>query len=229
MSIATLKRKTLNGNPRMAPISGNRPLGFALNGTRRITGVVGPTNLGHTGKYSNSCCNETLCSNENCNIVKPSVKNTKGMLSVRYNGLSCNNNCPKIWVQPMDTGDIKHHTQGQYISSKSAECYIHKTSTKEIKNCPKNCNLNTYVKPRNFIGTKKIFDGKYTKNSNGAMTQAEYITLRLRNNKSYSMAKSDTCKNPYKPHFPPNVNNKGCNTYYKTYEEAKAAGLYGKI
>ena len=105
MSIVALKRKTLNGNPRIGAISGKRPLGFALNGTRRITGVVGPTNL---GSNSNSCCTEDI------NIVKPSVKNTKGMLSVRYNGLSCKqqgNFCPKIWVQPIDTGDIKLHTQ----------------------------------------------------------------------------------------------------------------------
>ena len=37
MSIAVLKRKTLNGNPRLAPISGsdNGNFGFSLNGTRR--------------------------------------------------------------------------------------------------------------------------------------------------------------------------------------------------
>ena len=47
MSIAALKRKTLNGNPRLAPISGsnNGKFGFSLNGTRRNVGRVGVTNL----------------------------------------------------------------------------------------------------------------------------------------------------------------------------------------
>ena len=37
MSLAVLKRKTSNGNPRIAPISGsnNGTFGFSLNGTRR--------------------------------------------------------------------------------------------------------------------------------------------------------------------------------------------------
>ena len=46
MSLATLKRKTNNSNPRNCPISGKGTLGFALNGTRRVVGTVGHTNLG---------------------------------------------------------------------------------------------------------------------------------------------------------------------------------------
>ena len=102
MSLAVLKRKTMNGNPRMAPISGSAsgPLGFSLNGTRRISGVVGPTNLGPKGnankhgQHSGVAC----CTND-ADIIKPSVKNTKGMLSVRY--LNCQEKCPQSVVQSM--------------------------------------------------------------------------------------------------------------------------------
>jgi hypothetical protein len=46
MSLATLKRKTNNGNPRNAPISGKGHLGFALNGTLRVPSMGKTTNLG---------------------------------------------------------------------------------------------------------------------------------------------------------------------------------------
>ena len=47
MSLAVLKKKTLNGNPRQAPISGsnNGKFGFSLNGTRRGNHMGRETNL----------------------------------------------------------------------------------------------------------------------------------------------------------------------------------------
>lgn len=105
MSLATMKRKTLNGNPRLAPVSGsnNGKFGFSLNGTRRNIGGVGVTNLapgamrgpsqmigstpsrptgpGIHGHSSSVCTNDPT-------VVKTSVINTRGMLSRRANGFS---------------------------------------------------------------------------------------------------------------------------------------------
>lgn len=132
MSIAALKRKTMNGNPRLAPISGsgNGPI-FSLNGTRRNIGrigehlapgaMVGPSSLnGGIHGHDSHCCTNDL------NVVKPSVMNTAGMLSRRLNCLTgakaaCNN-CTSAedgnppggcynWVKkPLYNGD-----QGEYI------------------------------------------------------------------------------------------------------------------
>ena len=124
MSIAALKRKTMNGNPRMSPISGQGPLGFALNGTLRVNGWVDPTNLGATsyasgrgGQSVPSCCLNDR------NIIKKSVMNTKAMLSARSKGFPLGNlsnnqrdctNCPINWVQPINTLDS---TAGQQIKN----------------------------------------------------------------------------------------------------------------
>jgi hypothetical protein len=144
MSIAALKRKTMNGNPRLAPISGsnNGSFGFSLNGTRRNIGRIGEhlapgamtgpqqaiaskpgavTYPGIHGHDSHCCTNDP-------EVVKPSVINTRGMLSRRLNCLtggneyvSCNN-CTNLaagnppygcynWVKkPLYSGD-----QGEYI------------------------------------------------------------------------------------------------------------------
>lgn len=126
MSIAALKRKTMNGNPRLSPVSGQGSLGFALNGTLRINGGVGHTNLASSG-YSSKNGGQPItscCLNDN-NIIKKSVMNTKAMLSARSKGLpqgnltnndrACNQSCPKIWVQPMDNGIYQSNTAGQQI------------------------------------------------------------------------------------------------------------------
>jgi len=149
MSIAALKRKTLNGNPRLAPISGsnNGSFGFSLNGTRRNIGRVGVTNLApgaQTGPTqmiasvpghitNNNAINghpSSCCTNDE-NVVKPSVINTRGMLSRRLKCLppqpewrTCTN-CtsgtnPETgcynWVQPIDNGIMQTHTQGLHIA-----------------------------------------------------------------------------------------------------------------
>lgn len=104
MSIAVLKRKTLNGNPRLAPVSGsnNGKFGFSLNGTRRNVGGVGITNLapgamtGPTQMIASTIAHPTsfgiyghpssVCTNDPT-VVKTTVINTRGMLSRRANGL----------------------------------------------------------------------------------------------------------------------------------------------
>ena len=103
MSLSTMKRKTLNGNPRLAPISGenNGTFGFSLNGTRRgnyigrdnlaPTAMTGtpqlissttskPTGPGIYGHSSSVCTNDPT-------VVKTTVMNTKGRLSKKLNGI----------------------------------------------------------------------------------------------------------------------------------------------
>lgn len=116
MSLATLKRKTNNGNPRIAPISGKGHLGFALNGTLRVPSMGKTTNLGRrqartpfrgtepmghgggwrgrlnlptskVGTYKRELHFSGLCCTKNDDeTVKTSVKNTKGMIETRYMG-----------------------------------------------------------------------------------------------------------------------------------------------
>ena len=103
MSIAVLKKKSRH-SPRIAPISGIGELGFALNGTRRIKGVVGPTNLGQhyattpfrgtepmgaggcCGRYVVNIVSSACCGINDEGIIKKSTKNTKGMIEDKYLG-----------------------------------------------------------------------------------------------------------------------------------------------
>ncbi len=117
MSLATLKRKTNNGNPRNAPISGKGHIGFALNGTLRVPSMGKTTNLGRrqartpfrgtepmghgggwrgrlnlprskVGTYERELHFSGLCCTKNDDeIVKTSVKNNKGMIETRYIGI----------------------------------------------------------------------------------------------------------------------------------------------
>jgi len=207
MSIVALKRKTMNGNPRMAPISGNNngPLGFALNGTRRITGVVGQTNLAPNGSTKN---NYNPCCTTSVDTIKRSVMNTKGMLSVRYN------NCPDSCQKPIVQETVK--TQNEHIKKLHISCHNQTTQVlrthcgatdlDETKNsCHNKCN-------NQFIGGKNVFKGAYTKNPPGAISQSEYI------NNSY-LKKNAFLADPCEPHFPPSVNNNGCNKYYNSISE----------
>jgi len=116
MSLATLKRKTNNANPRNAPISGKGHLGFALNGTLRVPSMGKTTNLGRrqvktpfrgtepmghgggwrgrlnlstskVGTYErNLHFNGLCCAKNDDESVKTSVKNTKGMIETKYIG-----------------------------------------------------------------------------------------------------------------------------------------------
>lgn len=116
MSLATLKKKTNNGNPRISPISGKGKLGFALNGTLRVPSMGKTTNLGRrdtrtpfrgtepmgngggwrgrlniptakVGTYTrNISFNNFCCNPNNPDIIKTSVKNNRGMIETRYMG-----------------------------------------------------------------------------------------------------------------------------------------------
>ena len=215
MSIAALKRKTMNGNPRMSPISGsnNGPLGFALNGTRRNSGVVGNTNLASDGPNNMQCCTN------NPNIIKRSVMNTKGMLSSRYD--NCTNKCPP---KPVFQETVKD--QDEHIKKLSVNCNLDDkitlrthcgtTYTEEDQNifiCHNKCD-------HKHIGGKNVFKGAYTKNPPGAMSQSTYINGKYLKNNAYLLpTKNGKCT----PHFPPRANNSACFTLYKTLNEMEAA------
>jgi hypothetical protein len=133
MSIATLKRKTLNGNPRLGPISGanNGSFGFSLNGTRRNIGQVGVTNLapgaqtGPRQAIQNSVSDHTnpngiqghpsSCCTNDPTVVKPSVINTRGMLSRRRNCLPPQHDyrsCTNCGQPELINGTLKHPPSG---------------------------------------------------------------------------------------------------------------------
>ena len=218
MSIATLKKKTFNNNPRIAPLSGNNSLGFSLNGIRPVSGMVGPTNLALSNKsYKNipCCAGSSETYKTNINTIRISVKNTKGMLSSKWSRcdtLNCENN--KNIVQPIDTAIIKHHTQGQYILEKQAQCHLQKVID---LSCADTCHITNSQSNKNHNYSKPNKVGPYTKRAPGAISQKEYINNNLLKSKAFLFG---TCKK----HFPMYINNNGCNTYYKTYDEAKRAG-----
>jgi hypothetical protein len=215
MSIAALKRKTMNGNPRMSPISGSNggPLGFALNGTRRISGVVGNTNLASDGPKNMQCCTN------NSNIIKRSVMNTKGMLSSRYS------NCITCPPKPIFQETVKD--QDEHIKKLSVNCNLDDKITlrtycgtdysdedKKLFKCHTNCD-------NKYIGGKNVFKGSYTKNPPGAISQSSYINGKYLKNRAYLLPTKDGGK--CTPHFPPRVNNATCFTLYKTLNEMEAA------
>ena len=273
MSIAALKRKTLNGNPRLAPISGsnNGSFGFSLNGTRRNIGSVGVTNLapgaqrGPTQMVQSTPGNitnnngiaghpESCCTND-LNIVKPSVINTRGMLSRKLKCLPAQpefRNCTNCtspesgcynWVQPMNNATIQIHTQGQHISKVSTEAICDASANTTTWPCvegspcyasyPFPDTLSPEERRRlgicqsQFVGSKKLYRALYTKvlPANGKQAAGA------------AMPQSEYIKGRYlkkqcippdlnNKHFPPMVNNKGCTKIYMTKDAAIAGGLY---
>ena len=209
MSIATLRKKTMNGNPRISPISGNSESAFSINGTRRNSGNVGKTNLARNLNYGE---NSKTCTNDS-NIIKSSVINTKGMLASKKKNCSTNGTCikPLQWVQPIDTGYNKFNTQSQYIERKHSEsaCNVDLSNNKINSICNNNCE-------HKYIGSRNVFRGGYTKQSNTAISQEEYIKTRYLKNKCIPVPENlkETLS-----HFPPNVNNDNCAIIYKTQQE----------
>ena len=232
MSIATLKRKTFNGNPRMAPISGQGPLGFALNGTLRINNGIGPTNLGPSNNNVRSCIKNSggdCTNNSNCctndpNYIKTSVKNTRGMLAARNINCPAGQRCnkPMNWFQPTDTGYNQHHTQGQYIEQKhtlTSVCFTGLSNESIPGPCRNSDQLGVKCKQGckpHFIGTRNLFRGNYTKPPHVAISQSEYIRTSYLRNRCIPVPPEYRHR---LGHFPPLVNNNGCNKIFKTQDE----------
>ena len=126
MSIATLKRKTA---AKYNNSSVNSKEGFSLNGGYRNQGYVGQTSLsrslprtlmkGNTIRGHGGCCGtyrispivqSGVTSTEDHTVIKKSVINTKGMLSV----LLCDDPCNV--VKP--DNNLNANTQGEFIARK---------------------------------------------------------------------------------------------------------------
>ena len=281
MSLATLKRKTNNGNPRNAPISGKGHLGFALNGTLRVPSMGKSTNLGRrqartpfrgtepmghggvwrgrlnlptskVGTYERNLHFSGLCCTKNDDeIVKTSVKNTKGMIETRYSGTlhsaynkdritydeDGNPIVPPInWVQPIDNGYQQHHTQGQYIMAKHANNDSVSHYSLYLENGPlegHKYSCNSGFPCSWFVGSKKMIvghgvsassGGPYAKtlNGRGAISQSQYLQG------AFMKYKNNLPTTLSKNHFPMNVIRNGCDVNAITIEQAIAKGLMPK-
>ena len=281
MSLATLKRKTNNGNPRNAPISGKGHLGFALNGTLRVPSMGNSTNLGRrqtrtpfrgtepmghgggwrgrlnlptskVGTYERELHFSGLCCTKNDDeIVKTSVKNTKGMIETRYSGtLHSAYNPDRItydehgnpivppinWVQPIDNGYQQHHTQGQYIMAKHANNDSVSHYSLYLENGPlegHKYSCNSGFPCSWFVGSKKMIvghgvsassGGPYAKslNGRGAISQSQYLQG------AFMKYKNNLPTTLSKNHFPMNVIRNGCDVNAITIEQAIAKGLMPK-
>ena len=106
MSLAVLRKKTLNSNSRIAPISGNG--GFSLNGKHRQHTYIGQQNLGLSSSSS------TFSSN----VVNKSVLSTKYLFYAR-----CNRG--RICSQPIynDIRNNNNKTAEEYIDNLNEKCY----------------------------------------------------------------------------------------------------------
>jgi len=281
MSLATLKRKTNNGNPRNAPISGKGHLGFALNGTLRVPSMGKTTNLGRrqartpfrgtepmghgggwrgrlnlptskVGTYEQNLHFSGLCCTKNDDeIVKTSVKNTKGMIETRYSGTlhsaynpdritydeAGNPIVPPInWVQPIDNHYQHHHTQGQYIMAKHADNDSVSHYIAYLENGPYDgfkYSCNSGFPCSWFVGSKKMIvghgvsassGGPYAKtlNGRGAISQSQYLQG------AFMKYKNNLPTTLSKQSFPMNVIRNGCDVNAITIEQAIAKGLMPK-
>ena len=195
MSIATLKNKTFKGgaSPRVNPISSNGI--FALNGTRRIRGVVGNTNLA-PGNYSKTGVRSSCCADGETE-VKLSVKNTRGMLSQRYDQLYYGEKCHVVQLTTDDSSSYikKLHTINtcSFLKFKPG-CNIPKGEPKICYKCPNIQNrINIYKDPIS------------------SMSQSDYIKGPYLKTKAYLSNKKTGGEADWPPHYPPNVINK-CGT-----------------
>jgi hypothetical protein len=127
MSIVTLKRKT---ETKYNNMSVGAKGGFSLNGGYRNQGYVGQNVIsrslpktpmdGNTMRGHGGCCGtyvvkppiqSAVISQEDENVIKPSVLGTDGMIATKYRWM--NRPAPFTSVKPDDT--LNQNTQGEYI------------------------------------------------------------------------------------------------------------------
>lgn len=247
MSIAVLKRKTFKGgNPRISPISGNSSLGFALNGTLRIGPQIG-VNLGSnffdsTNNLEKSCGKKNMNCNNDKNIIKRSVKNTKGLISSRnVNVKQCCN--PSQWVQPINSSTNIQNSQGQYITYVSTRCFVYDTSYQAINSiCKNNDQVNTtcYTKNKCIQQSAPPIIGwqnrpqparnfnliTIAKNPSIAISSSEYLRTKYLNKRCLPIPKIQANALSEKLPFPPNIINGGCNNNYINQITAANNGIF---
>jgi hypothetical protein len=176
--------------------------------------------------YVKTIYNSGSCCTNDPNIIKPTVKNTAGMLAGHCSGgpyntknIKCNRTqFPNNIVQPM--GAYGGNTQSTHIKNKStnsSHCNSFQCDAgkKCCKPTPESSNPGTY-----FIGGRKIAPRRYFKNTN-TVPSGEYTkTLYMKKNK-LPLSAADS-------HFPSSLNHKGktgsCDVNYTSLEEAIAAG-----
>ncbi|MBM3456428.1 MAG: hypothetical protein FJX80_15045 [Bacteroidetes bacterium] len=229
MSIATLKRKVNNGNPRNAPISGVGSYGFSLNGTTRNIGSVGQFRLisnvtrtpfrgtqpmghgGSNGKYYNVPINSGNCNTNNNSIVKKTTLTTMGLFSKKFKCMK--SQYPYNWVK-----DSVSMTQNQLINFKtlrSGECNFEKKEVLDESCC--------IEKSRNRIGGKlRLINKPFSKNET-INSQGLYITTG-------GVSRKNCLPTPYcLQHYPMMLNHSNnissCNVNVVTWQDAQKIGL----
>lgn len=166
MSIATLKRKTINGgNSRLNPISGNSKQGFVLYGSLRKNYFINDINLISNNQNINKCMNNN-CVNDN-SIVKETVKNFKGMINSRNRRLIRSNSnltCIKPVVYILNSGFNIQHSQGQHINTINQLCLesfkenkniISDNTNNNILTCENKCLPTTLIPPNGNVNLPK--------------------------------------------------------------------------
>lgn len=235
MSIAVLKKKTLNGNPRLAPISGQGIKGFSLVGTRRNIGGVGQFRMvsnvtrtrfrgaepmgngGCCGSYYNKPSNSGSCCTNDPSIVKKTVKNTAGMIDNKYKWIK--SAYPRYWVQDDDGRNTLVGDQGQFISEKTQKngSCVFSLPVSAYEGYTNNCDSG--VACSYHIGGKKYIRMPYAKQLNHTPSQGQYITTG-------GVSKNNCLPSqPKRQPFPMNLIHDGCDTNFRTWEQAQAAGL----
>ena len=223
-----------------APISGQKKVGFSLNGGLRNQGwvgqgvrgrtLVGTPFRGTTARGAGGCCgtykknivnNKLQVNPGDPGYVKRSNMNTPGFIAATVNdptpvlNADCENGaCPTKWVQSLNSVT---HTQGNYIVNKSGEsiCQMDVSNSGLKDDCGKDCNARSY-----FIGGKKFYSTLYSKSTSatGAMSSDEYTKTSYKFN---NCLPTPPCKAP----FPMDLNHtSNCDVNYLTAEEAQAAG-----
>ena len=145
MSLAVLRKKTLNHNSRTAPLSANGI--FALNGTTRRHTYIGQHNL---GSYNN-------CSSSSSNVINKSVQSSKALLTPR-----CNRG--RICYKPAYTDISGNRTYQEYLENLSSQCYTRPDSISSnsnmhncfTKNSSVSVNTNKNRSYSNFIKIKTL-------------------------------------------------------------------------
>tara|TARA_Y100000992_G_C21148129_1_gene434859 strand:+ start:184 stop:720 length:537 start_codon:yes stop_codon:yes gene_type:complete len=177
MTIVTLKKKAQHKTDK---VSHNSKNGFALNGTSRNTSYIGQTSLSKKNKVPNFKNNRNVsldlqtdtqtdiqggegCCQNNKEMIKRSVMNTRGMMSIKYR--NTRRPYPFSVVQP-DSNYPQNQDQSSYIEKIKNESTCYQTpdffefqnSTRDRRNTLKNCLNNKPYPPKinNYACFSKI-------------------------------------------------------------------------
>ncbi len=199
MSIVALKRNSLRY---FNPVSAH---GFSLNG--------GIRNLRPTGTIYPFISNASLCYDNDPAIVKKSTKNTRGHLLEVLNPVCANGNCGPTtqytWVKdysPLNRsqGIYIHNLDERTATNPGGEPLPLRKADSGIQDCP--CLVHKQYRIGGKIPINK-WPFTYAKNPTlqGAVDQSTYIKSRVPALNCLPLP----CD---KAHYPPSLNNNGCNS-----------------